>query len=83
MDERCDGSGYPRGRKGKQIHPLAKIAAVADVFVAPISPWPHRPGFLLYKAMEHLIQGTKQGLYDTNAVRGLLPVFDRLVYRAQ
>jgi len=72
MHERCNGSGYPRGRKGKQIHPLSKIAAVADVFVALVSPRPHRPGFLPYKAMEHIIQGTKQGLYDPSAVRGLL-----------
>src|SRR5581483_8183801 len=34
MHERCDGSGYPRGRTGKQIHELAKVSAVADVFLA-------------------------------------------------
>ncbi|WP_457743852.1 HD domain-containing phosphohydrolase [Sulfurimonas sp.] len=32
--ERCDGSGYPRGIKSEEIHPLAKIMMVADTFDA-------------------------------------------------
>lgn len=32
--ERWDGSGYPRGLKGEQIHIFGRIAAVADVFDA-------------------------------------------------
>ncbi len=32
--ERLDGSGYPRGLKGGEIHPYAKIIGVADVFDA-------------------------------------------------
>lgn len=32
--ERIDGSGYPRGLKGDEIHPYAKIIGVADVFDA-------------------------------------------------
>ena len=32
--ERLDGSGYPRGIKGGEIHPYAKIIGVADVFDA-------------------------------------------------
>ena len=32
--ERCNGSGYPWGILGAQIHPLAKIVAVADVYDA-------------------------------------------------
>ncbi|WP_159887462.1 HD-GYP domain-containing protein [Paenibacillus puerhi] len=35
--ERMDGSGYPLGLKDKDIHPLAKIIAVADVYSAMIS----------------------------------------------
>jgi response regulator RpfG family c-di-GMP phosphodiesterase len=32
--EKWDGSGYPQGLKGDQIHPYARIVAVADVFDA-------------------------------------------------
>lgn len=32
--ERCDGSGYPRGLKRDEIHPLALVMMVADTFDA-------------------------------------------------
>ncbi len=35
--ERADGSGYPHGLKGNQIHPMAKIIAVCDIYSAMIS----------------------------------------------
>lgn len=35
--ERMDGSGYPLGLKGDDIHPMARIVAVADVYSAMIS----------------------------------------------
>ncbi|SDC07131.1 HDIG domain-containing protein [Paenibacillus sp. UNCCL117] len=35
--ERMDGTGYPLRLKGPDIHPLAKIIAVADVYSAMIS----------------------------------------------
>ena len=44
--EKFDGSGYPRGLKGEDIHIYGRIVAVADVFDALISkryykePWP-------------------------------------------
>lgn len=36
-NERADGSGYPKGLTDKDIHPLAKIVAVANVFDAAIN----------------------------------------------
>ncbi|MBB6733502.1 HD-GYP domain-containing protein [Cohnella zeiphila] len=35
--ERTDGHGYPSGLSGSQIHPIAKVVAVADVYSAMIS----------------------------------------------
>jgi putative nucleotidyltransferase with HDIG domain len=35
--ERLDGTGYPNRLKAKDIHPLAKVIAVADVYSAMIS----------------------------------------------
>ena len=36
--EHYDGTGYPRGLKGKEIHILGRIAALADVFDALDTP---------------------------------------------
>jgi HD-GYP domain-containing protein (c-di-GMP phosphodiesterase class II) len=72
MHERCDGQGYPRGRSAKRIHPLAKIAAVADAFVALVSPRPHRDGLMPYYAIEHIIRDTRAGQFDPAVTRGLL-----------
>jgi len=72
MHERPNGSGYPRGRSGGKIHRLAKVAAVADVYVALASPRPHRPALQPYQVMEHLLFGVHDGLFDSQAVRGLL-----------
>ncbi len=72
MFERWDGSGYPRGRVGMQIHPLSRIAAVADAYVALTSGRPHRPPFSPYRAIELLLHDTRKGCFDPQAVRGLL-----------
>lgn len=72
MHERCDGSGYPRGRNSKQIHELAKVSAVADVFLALCSTRPHRQGLMPYYAVERMLHGVKDGLFDATVVRALL-----------
>ena len=72
MHERFNGTGYPRQRHGAQIHPLARIAMVADAFVAMVSPRPHRPAVLPYKVMEYLLHCTKLGQFDPDVMRGLL-----------
>ena len=72
MHERANGSGYPRGRTIEQTHPLARIAAVADSFTALVSARPHRAGMLPYFAVEKLVRDTAKGLFDPQAVRGLL-----------
>lgn len=72
VHERLDGSGFPRGRTRAQIHPLAKIASVADAFLTSVSPRPNRPGNAPYRAMEQLLQGAHRGLYEPSSVRALL-----------
>jgi HD-GYP domain-containing protein (c-di-GMP phosphodiesterase class II) len=72
MHERMDGSGYPRQRLGPQIHPLARIAAVADSYLAVVSPRSHRAAIEPYRAIETLLHDTQQGLFDPSVVRALL-----------
>lgn len=55
--ERLDGSGYPRGLKGNEIHDFAKIIAVADVFDAVTSNRVYRQAMLPHEGLEILYAG--------------------------
>ena len=55
--ERLDGSGYPRGAKGDEIHYYGKIIAVADVFDAVTSNRVYRKGMLPHEGLEILYAG--------------------------
>jgi HD-GYP domain-containing protein (c-di-GMP phosphodiesterase class II) len=41
--ERWNGTGYPDGLRAREIHPMARIAAVADVYDAITSERPYAP----------------------------------------
>ena len=56
--EKLDGTGYPRGLKGENIHYYAKVLAVADVFDALTSHRCYRKAMLPHEAMEILMAGT-------------------------
>lgn len=63
--ERHDGSGYPAALKGDDIHPLARLAAIADTFDALRSPRPHRPAFPLLEVRRHLHTESGKGFHET------------------
>ncbi len=42
--ERFDGSGYPEGLRGDEIHSISKLFSIADVYNAMSSSRPHRQG---------------------------------------
>lgn len=52
--EREDGSGYPLGIKGDQIHKYAKIIAVADIYHAMTSQRYHKDPISPYLVLEQL-----------------------------
>jgi HD-GYP domain-containing protein (c-di-GMP phosphodiesterase class II) len=72
IHERWNGSGYPRGRAGTEINPLARIAAVCDAYVSLSSPRAHRPAYSLYGAVKQILADARSGLFDPNAVRCFL-----------
>ncbi|MFO0945459.1 MAG: HD domain-containing phosphohydrolase [Planctomycetota bacterium] len=72
VHERAMGQGYPRQVPSELIHPLAKIVAVADVYVAMVSDRPYRPALLPYKAMEGVIKLVQSGWFDPETARLLL-----------
>jgi len=49
--ERDDGSGYPHGLQGNEIHIYSRICAVADVFDAMTSRRLYKPSLTLYDAL--------------------------------
>lgn len=69
--ERLDGSGYPRGLKGKEINEESQITAMADVFDALISHRQYRAGFPPHEAYEFLA-ATGNVHFDITLVRAFL-----------
>ena len=53
--EKVDGSGYPRGLSGDDIHMYAKIVAVADLYDAITADRPYRKAFLPHEAYDILL----------------------------
>jgi HD-GYP domain-containing protein (c-di-GMP phosphodiesterase class II) len=53
--ENWDGSGYPQGLAGEDIHFGARIVSVADAFEAMVSHKPYRNSMLGYQAMKNLL----------------------------
>lgn len=52
--ERWDGTGYPRGLKGEEIPPAARIFAVADAWDALRSGRPYRPAWTREEALGYI-----------------------------
>lgn len=65
--ERLDGSGYPRGISGNEIHDYAKWIAIVDSYDAMTTHRPHRLAMLPHQAMEILFAGVGT-LYDHKKV---------------
>ncbi len=65
--ERLDGSGYPRGLKGDEIMPEARILAISDVLESMVSRRPYREALGINKACEEL-RGGCNSKYDSELV---------------
>lgn len=62
--ERLDGSGYPRGIRGHEIHEYAKWVGLVDSYDAMTSRRIYRDAILPHQAVEALYSGSGT-LYDT------------------
>ncbi|NQU42745.1 HD domain-containing protein [bacterium] len=54
--ERLDGRGYPWGLCGREIHPFARICALADTFDALTAHRPHKSALSIYSALSLMKQ---------------------------
>jgi HD-GYP domain-containing protein (c-di-GMP phosphodiesterase class II) len=55
--ERWDGSGYPDGKQAEEIHEMARIAAVADVYDAITSERVYSPARPPHEAVRAILDG--------------------------
>jgi PAS domain S-box-containing protein len=75
LQEHWDGSGGPKGLKGEEIVLAARVVAVANAFVAMVSPRAYRPGVGFDQAMETL--ATQVGkVVDRRVVSALVNYLD-------
>ena len=66
--ERLDGSGYPKGLKGDEIHLFARITAVADMFDALTTARCYRKSMSNHKAYDILTEDAAKGKLDRKLV---------------
>ncbi|MBB4266825.1 HD-GYP domain-containing protein [Roseospira visakhapatnamensis] len=70
INEWVDGSGRPRGLSGAEILPTAQATALANSFVALVSPRAFRPGLTLAE-VEQALQADSGRRFDPRAVAAL------------
>ncbi|KJU82162.1 membrane protein containing PAS [Candidatus Magnetobacterium bavaricum] len=72
--ERLNGSGYPNGLTGDDIHIEARIICVADVVEAMANHRPYRAALGVQAALDEIVHG-KGTLYDPGVVEACVRVF--------
>ena len=75
--EKWDGSGYPRGLKGKQIPLAARIFAIVDVWDALLSDRPYRKGWPAKDALQYIREQSGRH-FDSQVVEAFLQMMKRL-----
>lgn len=76
INERMDGSGYPRGLAGNQLHDLAKASAVIDVVEAMRRDRADRPARTTQQVYRHLLRHS--GQFDPHWIKRYVSHFKAL-----
>ena len=76
--EKFDGTGYPLGLKGDEIHLYARIVAVADVFDALAHARCYKPAWPLEKVLD-LLTSEKGKHFDSTVVDALFSALDEIL----
>ncbi|HIJ95143.1 MAG TPA: response regulator [Desulfuromonadales bacterium] len=76
--ERWDGSGYPHGLAGTEIHPFARIVSIVDVFDALTSERPYKKAFTLEKT-ESIMMEDQGTFFDPQLLKLFFEHIDRFV----
>ena len=76
--EKWDGSGYPRGLKGKEIPLVGRIVAISDVFDALISKRPYKEPFSVEKSFA-IIRDGRGNHFDPDVVDAFFAVENEIL----
>ncbi|MBC8080977.1 MAG: HD-GYP domain-containing protein [Gorillibacterium sp.] len=74
--ERLDGSGYPYGLKGNEIHQMSRIVTIADIYSAMITPAPYRKSrdlLNVLRELHHMSFGKLDPHITQVFIRNMLP----------
>lgn len=72
--EKVDGSGYPFGLKGKQVHEFGQICALGDIYDALTAERSYKQGMTPFEAL-YLMKHKMQGHFDEKLFNGFLLLF--------
>lgn len=72
--EKLDGSGYPHGLKGEEIHEYAQIIGLVDMYEALIHSRPQREKLLHFSAVKEIIKTSKSS-FQRKHLKTLLSIF--------
>lgn len=70
--EHWDGSGYPEGLKGEEIHLLARIVAIADAWDSMIGDRVYRKGMAVEDALTILEREQDSGQFDPDLLAAFI-----------
>jgi len=73
VHERFDGSGYPEGLAGEQIHDFARIIGLVDAYEAMAQPRADREARVVYNALKRIID-QRNSLFDRRFIRALIHI---------
>ena len=76
--EKYDGTGYPNGLRGEEIHPFARIVALADVYDALVSKRVYKKAFT-HDMARSIIIGDKGKHFDPVVVDAFLSCEEKFV----
>ena len=73
VHERQDGSGYPRGLRGEEIHEFARIIGLVDSYEAMAQPRADREARVVYNALKRIID-LRTSLFDRRLVKAFIHI---------
>ena len=73
VHERHDGTGYPKGLAGEDIHEFARIIGLVDTYEAMAQPRADRQARVVYNALKEIID-QRNSLFERSLIKALIDI---------